>query len=95
MANPNWVKGKSGNPKGAPRRPEIDLIREAIAETEREKKKSLWKHLIEKCYTDENVLIAVAKKFMPDNINLKEEVKRRIIVRCIEEVDAEKDESKP
>jgi len=57
-----------GNSKGRPRKPEIDLVREAIEETAIEKKKTLWKHLIEQCYQDNNVLIAVAKKFMPDKI---------------------------
>jgi len=63
-----WKKGESGNPKGAVRRPEIELVRQAIAEVEQEKKKSLWKHLIEQAYVDNAVLIAVGKKFIPDKI---------------------------
>lgn len=52
--------------KGRPRAPEVDLVRQAIAETEKEKKKSLWKHLIERCFVEDAVLIAVSKKFLPD-----------------------------
>ena len=66
--NPNWKKGVTGNPLGAPRKPEIEMVRLAIEETAVERKKTLWKHLIEQCYVDSQVLIAVAKKFMPDKI---------------------------
>lgn len=59
-------KGHTNNPNGRPRRPEIELVREAIAETEIEKKKSLWKHLVEQAYVDNSVLTALAKKFVPD-----------------------------
>ena len=68
--NPNWKAGVSGNPHGAPRKPEIELVRQAIEETNKERKKSLWKHLIEQCYEDNAVLIAVAKKFMPDQVQI-------------------------
>lgn len=64
--NPNWKEGVSGNPAGRPRVPEIQLVRDAIASTEIEKKKSLWKHLIERAFEDDGVLVAVAKKFLPD-----------------------------
>lgn len=61
-----FVKGQTGNPNGRPRAPEIELVRQAIAETEKEKKKSLWKHLVEQAYVDNTVLTALAKKFVPD-----------------------------
>ena len=66
-----YKKGESGNLLGRPRVPEIELIRKAIAETEKEKKKSLWKHLIEQCFEDNNVLRAVANKFVPDMTMIK------------------------
>jgi hypothetical protein len=67
MANPNWVKGVSGNPKGPPRRPEIDLLRKALAKA----KKShggvdFLDHFVDLAYTDHAVAIALAKKFLPD-----------------------------
>ena len=68
--NHNWKPGQSGNPYGRPRKPEVELVRQAIEATEIEQKKSLWKHLIEQCYKDNNVLVAVAKKFLPDQISV-------------------------
>lgn len=64
-------KGEVRNPNGRPRAPEIELVREAMAATEKEKKKSLWKHLIERAYEEDNVLIAVSKKFIPDQIGIE------------------------
>ena len=66
MPTPVGTKGYTGNPNGRPRKPEIELVRRAMAETELEKKKSFWKHLIEQSYEDNAVLIAVARKFIPD-----------------------------
>ena len=63
-----WKKGESGNPKGQPRKPEVELMRQALEETNLEKKKSLWKHLAEQAYEDNTVLIALAKKFLPDKL---------------------------
>ena|SRR3990167_7637773 len=63
-----FAPGNNCNPSGRPRKPEIELVRQAIAETEIEKKKGFWKHLIEQCYKDNALLAAVAKKFLPDKI---------------------------
>ena len=78
-----WQKGQSGNPSGKHRKLEIELIRQAIAETSREKKKSLWKHLIERCYEEDAVLIAVAKKFMPDSIRLEGADGKNFILKVV------------
>ena len=75
-----WKPGESGNPKGGIRKPEIELVRQAIDATEKEKKKSLWKHLIEQCYIDNAVLIAVAKKFMPDQVSIGIDKSRNQII---------------
>lgn len=66
-----WKKGECGNPHGRPRQPEIELLRIAIETTEKEKGKSLWKHLVEQCFVDNAVLRAVANKFVPDMTMLK------------------------
>ena len=60
--------GNNLNPKGRPRKPEVELVRKAIESVGEKKKKTLWLHLIEQCYEDNAVLIAVAKKFVPDKI---------------------------
>ena len=65
-----WMNGVSGNPHGRPRVAEIDLVRQAIEEVSVRKKKSLWVHLIEQCYVDNGVLIAVARRFLPETIEV-------------------------
>ena len=55
-----------GNRKGRPRAPEIEKLRQAIAEVEQEKGKSLLKHFVEQAFKDKRVLIALAKKIVPD-----------------------------
>ena len=65
---PKWPKGQSGNPHGAPRKPEIELMRQAIVEVCRRKKKSLWVHVMEQFFEDNNVMIAVLKKLLPDKL---------------------------
>lgn len=64
-------KGEVRNPNGRPRVPEVELVRQAIAETEIDKKKSLWKHLVEQAYEDNAVLIALTRKFVPDQITVE------------------------
>ncbi len=62
-------KFKEGNP-GGPGRPRgsayIEDLRQAIEEVEAEKKKSLWKRLVERAFIKDSVLIAIVKKFIPD-----------------------------
>ena len=60
--------GKSGNPGGRPKVAEIDIFRQAVAETEKEKKKSLYKHAAEQAYESERVLETVLKKLLPDKV---------------------------
>ncbi len=66
MANPNWVKGVSGNPKGAVKRPEIEELRKALARAKKLQGKAFLDVFIEKAYTDTACMIALAKKFLPD-----------------------------
>lgn len=62
-----FVKGKSGNPKGAPRRPEVEQLRQAL-----EKAKSangdvsFLEHYCFLAYKDKNVAMALANKILPD-----------------------------
>lgn len=83
MANPLGIggakKGEVRNPHGRPRVPEIELIRQAMAEVEVTKKKSLWKHLVEQAYEDNNVLTALSKKFVPDMTHIDGEIGHKII----------------
>ena len=56
---------------GRPRKPEIDVVRMAIAEVEVEKKQGFWKHAVQEAYKDNTVLNTFIKKFLPDNIEVK------------------------
>ena len=61
-----FKKGQTSNPHGRPRQPEIEKLRQAVAEVEAEKKVSLYKHLVEQAFKDNAVLTALTKKFVPD-----------------------------
>lgn len=67
----NDTKFKEGNP-GGPGRPKgsayMDELKQAIKEVEKEKKKSLFKRVIERAYISDSVMIAVLKKFVPDKV---------------------------
>lgn len=63
-----WVKGQTGNPNGRPRRPEIQLFREALARVEKEKGVSLLVHAVRQAYKDTPVLISLLRKMLPDLI---------------------------
>lgn len=66
--NPNWKKGKSGNPKGKPKGSKnyTTLLEEAVKRIEDKKGRNLFDHMIERAFISDRVLIAVAKKFIPD-----------------------------
>ena len=68
MGNPNWVKGKSGNPNGRPKAgiSEIEQLREAIKVVSTKKRKGLFQHFVEQAYEDSGVLAALMRKVLPD-----------------------------
>lgn len=65
-----WVKGQSGNPVGRPRKPEIELFREALEQVEAQKGRTLLLHAVERAFQDDNVLTALLKKLLPDKLDL-------------------------
>jgi hypothetical protein len=70
--NPNWKNpdgtGKTGNPLGRPRKPEIELFREALEKVEKEKNMTLLEYATRQAFKSENVLIALMKKMLPDKM---------------------------
>lgn len=66
--NPNWKKGKSGNPNGRPKgtNTKIHALEEAIKRVEKKKGKKFLTHAIEQAYEDKTVLVAILKKIAPD-----------------------------
>mgnify|MGYP001588647568 CR=1 FL=1 len=57
-----------GNANGRPRKPEIELFREALSAVEKKNDKSLLQHAVERAYIEDTVLIALLKKILPDKI---------------------------
>jgi len=67
MANPNWKKGVSGNPKGRPKDAEADLLRKALKDAAKKRgKKGYLEHLAERFYENDKLAVAMAKKILPD-----------------------------
>lgn len=68
-----WKPGQSGNPKGRPKTPAISLLRKAMGEVELEKRKSFFKHVVERAYKSDVVAVAIMRKIVPDIQDLKVE----------------------
>ena len=61
-----FVKGKSGNPNGRPKKAIVTDLENAIKKVEGKKRKSFLEHLVERAYESDQVLIAVSNKLIPN-----------------------------
>jgi len=64
-----WKKGQSGNPGGRPAgagSKELKELKEAVKAAGKTKRKSIFKHFVERAYKSDNVLIALMKKIIAD-----------------------------
>ena len=59
-------KGSVLNPKGAPRKIELDFLKEALKAEGIKQKKDFYALVAEKCYEDTHMLANVLKKLVPD-----------------------------
>jgi len=68
MANPEWVKGKSGNPAGRPKGSYAihTQLEKAIEGVGKDKKIDIYKHFVERAYDNDTVLVALLRKLVPD-----------------------------
>jgi len=66
------VAFKKGDPNinrlGRPRKPEIEMLREALEKVKVEKGLDFIEHFVRMAYTHKEVAIALAKKLLPDRI---------------------------
>ena len=63
-----WKKGESGNPNGRPRKPEAEMLREALEKAKNKLGKDFIEHFVELAYRNPQVAIALAKKLLPDQL---------------------------
>ena len=85
-----WKKGESGNPNGRPRKAEIDNLRRAIEEGEKKHGKSLFKHAVDRAFTNDTVLIALLKKLVPDMTHIEDERELQKIINIINYADTKR-----
>lgn len=61
-----YKKGQTGNPNGRPPKPEIEELRKAIKAVEKKEGKKLLEHFVGQAFRNDNVLVALMKKVLPD-----------------------------
>ena len=68
MANPNWKKGVSANPKGRPKgsRDFATELLQAIKTVEKRDKQKLLEYAVSRAMTSDKVLCALLSKLVPD-----------------------------
>ena len=78
-----WKGNPNGRPKGS--KNYLTLLEEALKKYETEKGKDLFERLIERAFVNDNVLLNVIKKFIPDKtqteITTPEPIKAEFIIR--------------
>lgn len=70
-----FAKNNRANPHGRPLLPEVEKLRQAIAEVEVEKKISLYKFVVERALQSDMILATILKKFIPDMTRLDVDAK--------------------
>ena len=63
-----WKRGECGNPNGRPRKPEIEILRDALEKAKNKHGRHFIEHFVEKAYTNDQIAIALAKKILPDKL---------------------------
>jgi len=73
-----WKKGESGNPHGRPVRPEVEELRNALAQVGKEKGISFLVNYIRRSYQDGAMSIALLRKLVPDLIAADFDVQKEV-----------------
>lgn len=61
-----WKPGQSGNPNGRPISSEAEKLRKAMRRVEKERGESFYIKFCQMAFEDSTVMIALAKKLIPD-----------------------------
>ena len=71
-----WEKGQSGNPRGRQKgiRSEAEKLRQAMRKVENERDVDFYQHFCERAFEDNQILVALMKKFVPDMKQIDSEV---------------------
>ena len=73
-----WNGNRSGRRLGEVQK----AFKAAIKQVEKQKKKKLMVHLIERAFADDSVLVAVGKKILPDKFDMGEGIEQIVIIRA-------------
>lgn len=66
-----FAPGNCANPNGRPRNAEPELLRQALIKEGIKRGEDFWQKVAEYAFRDKAVMIAVIKKFVPDQIEGK------------------------
>jgi len=70
-SNGRFIKGNKFG-KGRPVNPEIGLLRQALEEVDKETKLSFYKHIARRARKNDQMAIAILRKFVPDKAQVEE-----------------------
>jgi hypothetical protein len=83
--NKPFKPGQSGNPKGRPKNPEAQILRDALESAKKEHKGlHLITHAVKQAYVDNKMCAEILKKILPDKVELEDvsdNVERIILIR--------------
>ena len=81
----SFKKGVVTNPKGRPKDPIKQQFLAALQTVEENEKKKLLQHLCEQAFIDNKVLVALAKKILPDITETNLKTDKPLLIQIIDD----------